>query len=472
MAAAAGGVATPLASLERGAESTGEIRGGGSWRVHHINDGGSVVHIVVATLAPGVRRKARIPKKHATADTRARYAAAAADELRKQYLADLAEKAKIGATPTPKTKLTFKEVGTMWTSGDLARDYPDHVSVKSTAHNDVSRLRELYETIGDLPIEDFVIEDAERAMSKLPARVRTPATRRHYSQVIRRVLQLSVYPLKLIDTNPIPKNFMPKVGKGHAVQWIYPDEEKQLVTCTAVPLQRRLLWGVLSREGARDGEIVALVWKEIDLVRGVLTLDKNKTRVPRAWALDPAVTRALRLWKKQHPNPKPDARVFVDELGASFDGSRFADLFRTDLKIARVTRTELFEKSAVRAPIRAHDCRATFVTVKLALGWTEAQITARTGHESSTMLARYRRTARTATDLSLGDFCALDVALFGEQPEGGDGRDGDAERVPEPAAVPDVDRGRVFRGSKIRKYGFRRVDSNHRKRNQNPLSCH
>ena len=145
------------------------------------------MHIVVATLAPGVRRKARIPKKHATADTRARYAAAAADELRKQYLADLAEKAKIGAAPTPKTKLTFKEVGTMWTSGDLARDYPDHVSVKSTAHNDVSRLRELYETIGDLAIEDFVIEDAERAMSKLPSRVRTPATRRHYSQVIRRV---------------------------------------------------------------------------------------------------------------------------------------------------------------------------------------------------------------------------------------------------------------------------------------------
>lgn len=82
----------------------------------------------------------------------------------------------------------------------------------------------------------------------------------HYSQCIRRVLQLSVYPLKLIDANPIPKNFMPKIRKGVAVQWIYPDEEKQLVACSAVPLQRRLLWGVRSREGARGGEIVALVW--------------------------------------------------------------------------------------------------------------------------------------------------------------------------------------------------------------------
>jgi hypothetical protein len=51
-------------------------------------------------------------------DARARYAAAAADELRKQYLADLA-KEKSKPAPAAKTKLTFKDVGGMLTSGDL-----------------------------------------------------------------------------------------------------------------------------------------------------------------------------------------------------------------------------------------------------------------------------------------------------------------------------------------------------------------
>jgi len=74
--------------------------------VHRINDRTTVVYLVVATLAPGVRRKARIPKKHETVDARARYAAAA--ELRKQYLADLA-KEKSEPAPAAKTKLTFKD---------------------------------------------------------------------------------------------------------------------------------------------------------------------------------------------------------------------------------------------------------------------------------------------------------------------------------------------------------------------------
>lgn len=66
---------------------------------------------------------------------------AAAAELRKPYLADLAkEKSEPG--PTAKTKLTFKEVGGMWTSGDLTTLYPDHVAAKSS-DADISRLKEL-----------------------------------------------------------------------------------------------------------------------------------------------------------------------------------------------------------------------------------------------------------------------------------------------------------------------------------------
>jgi integrase len=64
------------------------------------------------------------------------------------------------------------------------------------------------------------------------------------------------------------------------------------------------------------------------------------------------------------------------------------------LKVAGVERPSLFEKSATRLPLRAHDLRATFVTLSLASGKTEAWVSDRTGHKSSTMINRYRRRAR------------------------------------------------------------------------------
>jgi hypothetical protein len=58
------------------------------------------------------------------------------------------------------------------------------------------------------------------------------------------------------------------------------------------------------------------------------------------------------------------ARVF--SLGS--DEYRAAQQFRDDLRAAKVTRAELFEKSKARRPIRVHDLRATFATVSLAGG--------------------------------------------------------------------------------------------------------
>jgi predicted Zn-dependent protease len=76
-----------------------------------------------------------------------------------------------------------------------------------------------------------------------------------------------------------------------------------------------------------------------------------------------------------------------------------------------VTRPELFERSAARRPIRVHDLRATFVTVALAAGRSEAWVTARTGHRSSGQVANYRRTAATFAELSTGWFVHLAAAI-------------------------------------------------------------
>ncbi len=70
-------------------------------------------------------------------------------------------------------------------------------------------------------------------------------------------------------------------------------------------------------------------------------------------------------------------------------------------------RRELVTGQTGRRALRAHDLRGSFVTVALARGATEAWVTDRTGHTTSTQLAVYRRAARGAAELGLGDWHPL-----------------------------------------------------------------
>jgi hypothetical protein len=85
-------------------------------------------------------------------------------------------------------------------------------------------------------------------------------------------------------------------------------------------------------------------------------------------------------------------RPRVTEERASI-GKKLAETFRNDLLPAGVDRQQLFERTPERQPIRVHDQRASFVTRALACGRTEAWLTDRTGHKSSAMIARYKRSA-------------------------------------------------------------------------------
>lgn len=419
--------APPFAHSMRGAESSGEIADGGRWQVFATAEG----HALVVSVGPGKRVKRRIPKKLAgeALDTRAarvRFAKVAAPPMQKKALASLASRAKTAATAAAASKLTFADVADLWTDGELTKRYPDHCPAKVSVDGDRSRLRSLKKSVGHVPIATFTLDDAERAMANLPETCVAPGSRWQYSQTLCRVIQLAVWPLRLRPDNPIPKGFRPKIRTRAAMQWLYPDEEARLVACESIPLARRLFWGVLAREGLRDGsEATRVTWECVDLERGTLRLDKNKTKSPRTWKLDASVVRALARWKKlQYPDAEPPAGalVLVDENGAPWDGVRFAEVFRDDLRAAGITRPELYERvPGVRNPIRAHDLRATFITVKLGCGWTEAQISTKTGHQTSAMIARYRRVAQMANELDVGDFRPLDALLFA-----------DAEPVPPP----------------------------------------
>jgi integrase len=319
---------------------------------------------------------------------------------------DLVERVTKGAFQSP-TGSTFADVANDWTSGKLARQFPDHVKTKKSADTDVHRLTHILPIVGPIPVVAFTLKDAERVMASLPSSLST-ASRRHVAQLMTKILALAVYPLRLREASPFPRGFLPKLGPRVALSWVYPDEEAKVLSTTAIPIAWRLFEGFLAREGLRRSEAAKLKWTDVDTKHGTIRLDASKTDIPRAWALGPDVVRALVWWRSQRPKAEC---VFSGDDGKALTWDHAADEYRRHLELAGVTRAELFERSAKRRPIRVHDLRASFVSLALATGRTETWVRDRTGHQSSVMLERYRRVARSAEELGFTWFAPLDVAI-------------------------------------------------------------
>lgn len=305
---------------------------------------------------------------------------------------------------------TFKEFATRWTSGQLHEQFPDHVRLKKTARDDRLRLgKHVYPLIGDIPITEFVGEHglllAEDVMRQLPACLSQPS-RRQVAQLMSRTLKLAAYPARLIPASPLPDGFVPPSRYKKAVAFLYPDEDAALLALVEVPVHLRVLFGFLAREGMRLGEAINLDWKDLDLRKGVVRLDQNKTNDPRSWTLRQDVVKALRRWailSRTRVGP-----VF-HRVGATrpIPVTRLAKRLRRHLQQAGVNRPELFVASDNRVRLRVHDLRATFVTLALANGRTEAWVMSRTGHGSSEMVNRYRRAVDLASELALGELAPM-----------------------------------------------------------------
>ncbi len=416
-------------------------------------------HELSYRVGAGEWRKHRVPRSVAGEVALAKYCAVYVDTKRRQGFpsgapAKPAASSRDAAKPEP---VTFGDFADEWVSGKLHARYPDHVRLKKSSDDDEAKVDLLRPVLGHVPLASFTLDHAERAMRQLDelrtARERESArnaerdprtlkplsrsSRRQYAQLIHRVLGLAVYPARLIASNPLPKGFLPKPGGAKPLAYLYPDEDAKLMAHMLTPLVLRVLFGFLDREGMREGEAMALRRRDVDLERGAVKLDENKTDDPRAWALTPGVTAALKGWFARQ-DAADDARreaaraegetvkeptdeereaeraawfVFADEDGRALRADSLADRFREALLASGVKRSELFEAKAGRMKIRVHDLRATFVTISLATGKTEAWVSSRTGHRSSAMIHKYRRAAQKVEELGLAALAPLDDAI-------------------------------------------------------------
>jgi hypothetical protein len=298
---------------------------------------------------------------------------------------------------------TFRGLGERWTSGELHRLHPDHIEEKASVDDDVERLeKHVYPHVADVPMRQFTRKHADLVMAKLPAHLKA-ATRRHVAQLVNRIVRLAMF-LGIIDTSPLPPGWLPKVPAAESIgkEALLPSEEAMLLRGrdasgeVVVPLEFRVLYAFLHREGMRKGEAKALDWTERNATNGLVSLDENKTDRPRSWVLQPDTQRLLDAWHELQGKPKA-GRIFAGIPDKAW--RTLAGFYREHSKAVGIDRDRLFQRKANKLRLRAHDMRAFFVTAGMFAGHDALWITDRTGHRSLAMLRRYERDVRMWREL-------------------------------------------------------------------------
>jgi integrase len=154
----------------------------------------------------------------------------------------------------------------------------------------------------------------------------------------------------------------------------------------------------------RKSEAQNLTWADLNLDKGVVSLDLNKTDRPRSWVLDPSVAQVLKQWKKMSTKKEDADPVFVD-----IAWEKLASIYRSHCEAAGIKRERLFQKKANKLQLRAHDMRAFFVTAGMYAGKDALWITDRTGHTSLGMLRTYERDVRQWRELGEAPVDAADA---------------------------------------------------------------
>ena len=326
---------------------------------------------------------------------------------------------RMGGRPIFAPDITFEDFATKWTSGELHRLFPKRIRAKRTADQDAWMLRR------------WVFPRLDRC--RLPHHVRRlrRCARRHPGDAIglrrapgcpshRACLAARGPPGRVLKDCPVPRGFVPPILKQRARTYLFPEEDRRLLACPKIALIKRLLYGILDREGLRVEEALSLDLADLDATNGALNLDRNKTNDPaRVGAPPKRRRRASSLASPLPPKPGAECAPLCPPARAPAPGSpsdrgrRSGANTSEGARKGRLRAEPAFREQRGPASRSAStiSAGATFVTIPLATGKTEPWIAERTGHRSSKMIYRYRRLASCHRELNLGPLDPLVDAI-------------------------------------------------------------
>ena len=177
-----------------------------------------------------------------------------------------------------------------------------------------------------------------------------------------------------LDTNPMEKVSKPSLPRGR-VRYLSDDErEKLLAACEKS--ENKLLYPVVVlalSTGMRQGELMGLKWKDLDLARGRATLHETKNGEVRVVALAGLVLELLKTMAKVR-------RLDSQYVFPSKDGKSPMDLRRA---------WEAAVKKAKLVDFHFHDLRHSCASYLAMNGASLLEIAAVLGHKTLQMVQRY-----------------------------------------------------------------------------------
>jgi hypothetical protein len=141
-----------------------------------------------------------------------------------------------------------------WTSGRLHARFPDDVAKKkpsSVTSDEGIAEKYVKPHLEGVRVGEVTLAHCELVMANVPAEL-SPSSRRQVAQVLCKLLAFAVYPCRYLGASPVPRGWLPKIGKAKAMQGVRPGEDARHLSNATLPLWRRLFFGIDRREGSES----------------------------------------------------------------------------------------------------------------------------------------------------------------------------------------------------------------------------
>lgn len=246
--------------------------------------------------------------------------------------------------------------------------------------------------IGNVKLSKLTPSHIDMLYKALRKEGKSPQTVKHVHNMLSKALNKAVK-LKLISANPVKDVTPPKIAKSFRKRKLSVWTMDELQTFLHVAKGSRWYIGFLlaAYTGARQGEILAIRWENIDFARNRLTIDSSISRDTKGYKVGEPKTESsyrdiilpqhvmdelLRYKDRRHEKDKRHFNKPKDFVVRTWEGT-----FVGQRNFAREW-YKLIEESCL-PPIRFHDLRHTHATLLLEEGVNIKVVSARLGHATS-----------------------------------------------------------------------------------------
>ena len=228
------------------------------------------------------------------------------------------------------------------------------------------------DAFGDQSAATITPRQIEQVLTEMRSSGKQPATLIRHLAVLKATFNAGKR-LGLVRDNPAT---LVKVLKANNVLIRYLTAQQELTLLEHVPEQYHAIVRTAVNTGLRQGELLRLIWHDIDWNTGVLTVQQSKAGEKRRVPMNSTVLSTLAGLKDQ-ANPQSTDHIFP--YGARY----LRRAFDRAVKVAGLT------------PFRFHDLRHTFASRLAMQGANDRTLMALGGWKSPAMLSRYAHLSPT-----------------------------------------------------------------------------